>query len=160
MKMAPQEIRTFFLTSLAWGRCDLFKTERMALLLIDVMHSNRAQHRFELHEFVVMPNHFHVLLTPAYEIPLERAIQFIKGGFSYRVKRELGFHGPVWQPSFQNHRIRDALDYAAHREYILDNPHRAGLPDTYAYISSAGKWMVDPVPPGLKPVDVGTATPA
>ena len=31
-----------------------------------------------------MPNHIHLLLTPEAEIPLERALQFIKGGFSYR----------------------------------------------------------------------------
>jgi putative transposase len=35
-----------------------------------------------------MPNHFHLLLTPATKIPLEKALQFIKGGFSYRAKRE------------------------------------------------------------------------
>ncbi len=160
MKFAPQEIRTFFVTSLTWGRCDLFKTEQMALLLIDVLQKNRAQHRFELHEFVVMPNHFHALLTPAYEIPLERAVQFIKGGFSYRAKRELGFTRPVWQASFQNHRIRDARDYAAHRDYILENPSRAALPDDYPYVSSSGKWMLDAVPPGLKPFEVFAGTPA
>jgi hypothetical protein len=43
------------------------------------------------HEFVIMPNHLHLLLTPAAEIPLEKALQFIKGGFSYRAKREIHF---------------------------------------------------------------------
>jgi hypothetical protein len=38
-----------------------------------------------------MPNHFHLLLTPAAEIPLEKALQFIKGGFSYRAKRAIHF---------------------------------------------------------------------
>jgi putative transposase len=52
---------------------------------------------------VVMPDHFHALVTPADEISLEKAVQFIKGGFSFRLKSSL----PVWHPSFTNHRIRD-----------------------------------------------------
>jgi hypothetical protein len=39
---------------------------------------------------------------------LEKAVQFIKGGFSFRAKKELGFAWSVWQESFTNHRIRDA----------------------------------------------------
>jgi hypothetical protein len=63
----------------------------MAQLLVDVLAENRRKKRFLLHEFVIMTNHFHLLLTPAAEIPLEKALQFIKGGFSYRAKREIHF---------------------------------------------------------------------
>jgi len=41
-------------------------------------------------------------------------------------RRELGLSG-VWQPKPTNHRIRDAADYEKHRDYIFDNPVRAGL---------------------------------
>jgi REP element-mobilizing transposase RayT len=34
----------------------------------------------ELHEFVIMPDHFHLIITPEERIPLEKAIQYIKGG--------------------------------------------------------------------------------
>ena len=50
----------------------------------------RNQGRFLLHEFVLMPDHLHLLLTPARDISLEKALQFVKGGFPFRVKRELG----------------------------------------------------------------------
>jgi putative transposase len=53
----------------------------MAQLLVDVLAENRRKRRFLLHEFVIMPNHFHLLLTPAAEIPLEKALQFIKAVF-------------------------------------------------------------------------------
>jgi putative transposase len=49
---------------------------------VDVLGKDRRKRRFLLHEFVIMPNHFHVLLTPPAEFPLEKAVQFIKGGFS------------------------------------------------------------------------------
>jgi hypothetical protein len=75
----------------------------MAGLLVDVLAENRRKRRFLLHEFVIMPNHFHLLLTPAAEIPLEKALQFIKGGFSYRAKKEIHFAFEIWQASFVNH---------------------------------------------------------
>ena len=82
MPQAAPSTRTFFVTSTTIGRRALLQSDRMAQLLVDVAE-NRRKKRFLLHEFVIMPNHFHLLLTPAAEIPLERALQFIKGGFSY-----------------------------------------------------------------------------
>jgi putative transposase len=151
-RLAPQSIRTFFVTTNTWGRRSLFQTDRMASLLIDVLADNRKRGRFQLHEFVIMPDHVHAIFTPAFEIPLERAVQFIKGGFSFRAKKELGFMGEIWQTSFTEHRIKDADDYAAHRNYIYENPARRGLRADYPYCSSCGTLELDPAPPGLKPI--------
>jgi REP element-mobilizing transposase RayT len=49
----------------------------MAQLLVDVLAENRRKRRFLLHEFVIMPNHIHLLLTPAAEIPLQKAPHFM-----------------------------------------------------------------------------------
>jgi len=57
-----------------------------------------------LHEFVLMPDHFHLLITPL--STLERALQLIKGGFSFRAKKELGFLGEIWEKSFYDRRVR------------------------------------------------------
>lgn len=81
MPLAPQEVRTFFVTSVTSGRRMILQSERMANLLIDVFKQNRRQGRFSIHEFVIMPNHFHLLITPAAKVSLEKALQFIKGGF-------------------------------------------------------------------------------
>ena len=127
MSLAAQSVRTFFVTSATDGRRALLQSDRMAQLLVDVLAENRRQKRFLLHEFVVMPNHFHLLLTPSAEIPLEKAVQYIKGGFSFRAKREIPFAAEIRQPSFVNHRIRNADEYRNHRNYIWWNPVRAGL---------------------------------
>jgi putative transposase len=121
--------------------------------MLKILAENRAKRRFLLHEFVVMPDHFHLILTPAPEHSLEKALQYIKGGFSFRSNKELGFKILVWEESFTNHRIRDAEDYEHHRQYIHNNPVKAGLaksPADYSY-SSAHKGMeIDPAPPALK----------
>jgi len=142
--------RTFFITTITAHRQPIFRREATSNLLIDTLAHYRDQRKYLLHEFVIMPDHIHLLFTPAEEISLERAMQFIKGGFSFRLKA----HGPVWQPSFSNHRIRNFEDYESHREYIRMNPVRAGLvgrPEKYPYSSAACTMRLDPLPQGLKP---------
>jgi len=77
---------TYFVTASTWGHRSLFQTDRMARLFINTLYHYRRERKFLLHEFVVMRDHFHLLLSPT-EINVEKAMQFIKGGFSYRVKR-------------------------------------------------------------------------
>src|SRR3954452_959782 len=87
---------TYFITATTWQRGSLFQSDRMARLLLDTLFHYRLEQKFLLHEFVVMPNHIHVLLTPT-GITLERAVQFIKGGFSYGVKKNLGSSIEIWE---------------------------------------------------------------
>lgn len=141
--------RIFFITTITAGRFPLFRRESTAKLFIHTLTHYREQGKFLLHEFVIMPDHVHALLTPAAAISLERAVQFIKGGFSFRLK----FHGPVWQAGFTNHRVRDLDDYESHRRYIHMNPVRSRLverPELYPY-SSAVAVRMDPLPSGLEP---------
>jgi putative transposase len=142
--------RTFFITSVTAQRRALFQLTATADLLVDVFLHYREQGKYLLHDFVIMPDHFHALITPAPEISLERAVQFIKGGFSFRLRSSL----PVWQGSFTNHRIRDDQDFKRHREYIRMNPVRAGLAqrvEEYPHSSGTGNHALDAMPPGLKP---------
>ena len=153
MQLAPQEIRTFFITSVTAERRNILQSDRMARLFIDVLQENRKKVRFLLHEFVVMPNHVHLLITPAHDIALEKAIQYIKGGFSFRAKKELDFRAAIWQESFTNHRIKDADDYAKHRTYILEHPVRARLAEGAELFPYSSAWPgteLDAAPPALK----------
>jgi putative transposase len=133
--------RTFFVTTITWQRTPLFRSPRTAELMLDVLAQYREQSKYALHEFVVMPDHLHLLITPATDISLERAVQLIKGGFSYRMGRLK--RGLVWQERFTNHRVRDEQDYADHSEYIRMNPVRAKLvesPELYPYSSAGMKF--------------------
>lgn len=154
MYLAPQEIRTFFITSVTFDRHAIFQSERMSRLLLHVMQDYRSQQKFLLHEFVVMPDHFHLLLTPAANVPLEKAVQYIKGGFSFRAKKELDFKGSIWERSFTNYRVSDTAHYARLRGYIRRNPVKrclADFEDRFAYSSAYPGAAVDPEPPWLKP---------
>ena len=114
----------------------LLQSDRNAMLFIDVLRSYVAGKKFKVHDFVVMPDHIHLLVTVSREISIQKAVQFIKGGFSYRLKKELGYCGEVWQKGFSEVRVNDQESFARHREYIAQNPVRRGLvsaPEKYPY---------------------------
>jgi putative transposase len=108
-----------------------------------------------------MPDHFHVLITPT--VTLERAVQFLKGGFSFRAKKELGSSMEIWQPGYSDHRIRDHEDFAIHVGYIYRNPVGKKFVECaadYPYCSAFPGSVRDAVPQWLKPLEeilVGTA---
>jgi putative transposase len=108
----------------------LLQSERNAMLFVDVLRSHVRHGKFAVHDFVVMPDHVHLLITPAREMTIERAMQLIKGGFSYRVKKEHGHSGEVWQRGFWELRVEDRESFQRHREYIAQNPVRRGLVDS------------------------------
>jgi putative transposase len=119
--------RTFFVTSVTWGRRSLFQSERAASMFLDTLFTYRERGVFDLYEFVVMSDHIHLLLAPNPTLALERAMQFIKGGYSHRFMKETGSRMEIWQRSFTNHRIHDSTDFEKHRRYIHLNPVRAGF---------------------------------
>ena len=59
---------TYFVTASTWEKQGLLQSERMAKLFIDVLFHYQKQSKYRLHEFVVMPNHVHLLLTPRVDL--------------------------------------------------------------------------------------------
>jgi len=146
----------YFITASTFQKRNIFQSDRMAGLFVEVLFHYRGQAKYLLHEFVVMPDHFHLLITP--EESLERAMQLIKGGFSYRARKELNFTGDIWQPSYYDRRVRDLEEYVSFREYIRRNPVKKGLallPEEYVYSSAAMRVELDSLPQRLKPLSVG-----
>ena len=149
---------TYFVTANVLERKTLFHVEKIASLFVEVMLDYRTKKKYLLHEFVVMTDHFHLLLTP--RETLERAVQLIKGGFSFRAKKELGFAYEIWQPSYYDRRVRDMEEYFSFREYIRCNPVKRGLgqsPEEYAYSSVVPGLDLDKAPQRLKPVEYMSA---
>jgi putative transposase len=156
--------RTFHVTSSTLEKKHLLQSDRAAQLFIRLLYDYRAQKRFRLHEFVVMPNHFHILLTVDAGMSIERAVQFIKGGFAFRAGKELELKSPIWQRGFSESRVLDAVAAVRARDYVRNNPVAAGLArvaSEYPYSSAYPGFALDPLPQGLKPVDlhdrIGTA---
>lgn len=133
---------TYFITvNLAERRTSLL-TEHIELLR-DACRRVKVRHPFEIDAMVVLPDHFHLLMTlPPDDADFSPRIGAIKSTFSRKLpktehirasrkaKRERG----IWQRRFWEHLIRDDRDYANHVDYIHINPVKHG------YVTCAINW--------------------
>jgi putative transposase len=143
MRFAPQETRTYLVTAVIAERRSLFQVTATAELFERTLLDYRSQGRFLLHAFVIMPEHFHALITPAPDVSLEKAMQFIKGGFSFRLKSK----HEVWMRSFNESQIMCEEKFVNCVRYIEENPVRRGLVSTtQAYLFSSAGRTLDPIP--------------
>ena len=120
-------------------------------LMVETLLSYRPE-QYLLHEFAIMTDHFHILMTPVGS--LERAVQCIKGGFSFKAKKAFEWQNDVWVAGFLDDRIRDTQDYEVHCRYIARNAVKARLVEeeaAYKYASPSGLSTMDAVPQGPKP---------
>jgi putative transposase len=136
-------METYAITTSTYQRRALFVVTRNAELLVKTLFHYRDQGRYQLHGLVVMPEHLHVLLTPAEGQTIERCAQCIKGGFSHEVRAQFG--GEVWQVGFHEHRIRDAEDFQRQLGYIAANPGKRGLVD-WGFVHTRFLERIDPMP--------------
>ena len=121
---------TYFLTSRTWEGREIFRKETACAIFIDTLMRYSDDEAHALHAFVLMPDHFHILLTPAKDKSLERVMQYIKGGSAHAIRKELNFSFPVWQRGYSDHRIRDKADFEGHVGYVHRNPARRRLAST------------------------------
>ena len=127
----------------------ILQSERNAESLVVVLRSLVAERKFKLHDFVVMPDHVHLLIEVADDMTIEKAMQFIKGRFSHQLSHEFGFKGEVWQRGFTEVQVMNKQSFEAHRAYIGENPVKAGLaanaeeyPFCFRYLAGRKKEVV------------------
>jgi putative transposase len=146
--------KTHYITASAYMHQNLFQGAQTAELLISTIVRYRDAGKFIIHEFVVMPNHIHLLLSVDDGCGIGRAVQFVKGGFSHELRKRGTKLAAVWQPSYYEHRVRDFEEYQRIRTYIHENPVRRGLVGAaadYPYSSANAVYRLDEVPDRLKP---------
>jgi putative transposase len=107
-------------------------------------NANILRH-YALSAFVVMPNHVHLLATPA--VPLPRLTKSLKGITAKRANRMLELTGKsFWQEESYDHLVRHEREFERVRSYIEANPVRAGLvKDASDYRWSSAGWAKSPV---------------
>jgi putative transposase len=150
--------KTYFITASAYMHQNLFQRTETADLLLATLFRYRDAGEFSVHEFVVMPNHIHLMLSVDDGHAIGRAVQMVKGGFSHALGQAGLKLKAVWQPSYYEHRVRDAAEYARMRNYIQRNPVRRRLAEVmteYPYSSASTSRHLDEVPKRLKPACQG-----
>jgi putative transposase len=104
-----------------------------------IRHGADELKRYDLHAFVVMPNHVHLLVTP--HVANARWLGPLKGFTGAGANRILHRKGPFWQDESYDHLVRSAEEFRKIVGYIEHNPVAAGLvnvAEEYPWSSAAG----------------------
>ena len=153
---------SYFVTTKCWQGRGVFDVAENAEILLATLFHYRDAGAYLLHEFVVMPEHLHLLLTPCATTTLERAVQLIKGGSSHRIHEQRERRSEVWQKGFYDWTVRDIADWNAKVEYIRMNPVRArlvALAEEWPYSSASKRFSLDPVPKKYSGLTSGAKAP-
>src|SRR5579862_10061024 len=101
----------YFVTTKCWQGKHVFQVPPIADIIVRTLLHYRHQNAYLLHEFVVMPDHLHLLLTPSATTSLEKVVQLIKGGSSHEIHKQRNQRMEIWQEGFHDWTIRDADDW-------------------------------------------------
>ena len=82
---------------------------------------------YDLYDYVIMPNHLHLLIKPGIHTSLKAIVSDMKRKSSYYINRLLGRSGKLWQRDYFDRIPRSMNDVCSIIEYIHENP--AHLPD-------------------------------
>ena len=111
----------------------------VARVVVEAIEYRHLQ-QYELHGYVVMPNHVHLLVTPSIEVP--KLTQSLKRHTARQANLIMGLTGRTfWQDESYDRLVRDRDELQRVIRYIDNNPVRAGLaprPDAFPW-SSAGR---------------------
>jgi REP element-mobilizing transposase RayT len=109
---------------------------RIAKMVNDALLYGEASGRYDLHAWVIMPNHVHAIVEP--HTPLPQTMQWLKGRTARLANRILNRTGqPFWQEESFDHWIRSPEEFDYFVTYIENNPVKAGL--EYLPWSSVGR---------------------
>jgi putative transposase len=92
--------------------------------------------------YCLMPDHVHLLLRNDTGVDLVAFLQRFKS-WTTRLAWRNGFTGAIWQRSFYDRILREDEDPAEQVRYILDNPVRAGISETWGKFPWAGSFAYD-----------------
>ena len=102
---------------------------------LDYFHNNRVF----TGDFIVMPNHVHVLMTPCPGHELEEILKSIKQYSANAINKINKTDGALWQRDSYDHIVRDWDQLQAFQEYIRANPLKGKL-SASEYVYSPGKY--------------------
>ncbi len=124
-------------SSLLPGRSEDLTHPPVAGVLTEVLHHDDGR-RYELHCYVLMPDHFHALLRPLPRgdgaVPLSEIMQALKSISARRINRLSGRRGSLWLDDGYTRMIRCSDEYNEMWHYLRCNPIKAG------YVRRSEDW--------------------
>ena len=112
------------------------------MVIAAIHHQETQLKHYELHAYVVMANHVHLLITPHVEV--SKLMKSLKRFTAREGNRILGLTGqPFWQEESYDRLVRGPEEFEKIAQYIELNPVKAGLvkqPEAFPW--SSAFWRV------------------
>ncbi|MDR1215778.1 MAG: transposase [Treponema sp.] len=108
---------------------------RFKKLLLFFIKKAKLKFNFQLLDFCIMGNHVHLSIKPGKDGNLSQIMQWIKCNFAKAWNKANGRTGHVWGERFYSRIISGITDFLRVREYIAENPVKAGL------VEQAAEWV-------------------
>jgi putative transposase len=117
------------------GDCVLRRPDLSKIVADSLLHFDKS--RYELFDFVVMPNHVHLLAAFANEQGMLKQCESWKRYTAVQINRQLNRRGKFWQEDGFDHLVRSEEHFEHYRSYIEQNPLKCELrPEEYRLYSS------------------------
>ena len=98
----------------------------IATVVVAAIHYRERERHYQLHSYVVMPNHVHLLMTPMTDV--SKLLQSLKRFTAKESNRILGLTGTsFWQDESYDRLVRDHMEFQRIANYIEMNPVKCGL---------------------------------
>ena len=107
------------------GRCYLKESAVATMVQNALLFHDQTKYR--LSAWTIMPNHVHLLCTPAAGHNLAEIMHSLKSYTSNEANKMLGRKGRFWQKEYFDRYIRSARHFAKVVTYIENNPVKAQL---------------------------------
>jgi type I restriction enzyme R subunit len=119
-----------------FGECVLRLPTLSQIVANSLLHFD--EERCRLTDFVIMPNHIHLLAAFPNEESMLTQYDSWKHYTATQINRQLGRNGRFWQQDGFDHLVRSLNQFEYLRKYIANNPNRARLqPGEYIHWTKA-----------------------
>jgi type I restriction enzyme R subunit len=108
------------------GACVLRRPELAQVVADSLRHFDGD--RYVISDFVIMPNHIHLLAAFRDEPAMLAQCESWKHYTAVKINRSLGRKGRFWEQDDFDHLVRTQEQFQSLRRYIADNPSKARLP--------------------------------
>ncbi len=148
----------YYITNVIYNRLPIFTRPSFVVPIIDSLNFYRYKQSYKVLGYVIMPDHFHILIWPYGDVPVSDMMRDLKRFTSGRIARQAeveekkewleAFRAAgekteradykVWQDGYWDKNIFSEKMLRQKLNYIHNNPIRAGLvesPDKYPYSS-------------------------
>jgi putative transposase len=109
------------------NRQDIFMSVNDREFMLGLLSEEAKQHGVDVHAYVLMNNHIHLLLTPRRDLALSRMMQAIGRRYVQSFNRQHGRTGTLWEGRYRSTVIQAERYLLACMVYMDLNPVRAGM---------------------------------